>query len=119
MAFILFFLDIPRKFGELDFKNLIFELDFPGTALCVGAITCLLLGFTWGGSQYAWTNARVLSLLILGGLFAIGFVVDQVLLGDYATISKRLILNRNVLGCCLFVCCLGAAQFVLIYYVSF
>lgn len=77
-----------------------------------------MLAVQWGGSKYPWTNARIIALFILFGLLAIGFVVDQVILGDHATVQKCFITNRNVWGTCAFAFCLGASQFVLIYYVS-
>jgi hypothetical protein len=118
ISFILLYLEIPKKQIGLGFQQSIWQLDIPGTTFFVGAITCLLLGLTWGGSRYNWRNARIIALFVLGGVFIILFILDQIWLGNKATISKRLISNRNVWGSCAFVACLGAAQFVLIYYVS-
>ncbi|GAA6033655.1 hypothetical protein JCM8097_004368 [Rhodosporidiobolus ruineniae] len=41
----------------------IFALDYVGTVLMLGTITCLLLALQWGGEKYAWSSPTI------GGLF--------------------------------------------------
>ena len=48
-------------------------LDYPGSALIMGATVALLLALTWGGSRLAWGSAEILTLLgaslVLAALF--------------------------------------------------
>lgn len=117
MTFILLFLNIPAKHKPPTPSELLKKMDLPGTVMFVGALTCIMMAVQWGGSRYPWRDGRIIALFVLFGLLAVGFVIDQVILGDRATVQKRLITNRNVWGSCLFAFCLGASQFVLIYYV--
>ncbi|BGP12136.1 hypothetical protein JCM10213_004701 [Rhodosporidiobolus nylandii] len=41
----------------------LFALDYLGTVLMLGTITCLLLPLQWGGEKYAWSSGTI------GGLF--------------------------------------------------
>ncbi len=38
------------------------KVDYLGSALLVGAVTCLLLITVWGGRTYAWSSVQILSL---------------------------------------------------------
>jgi EmrB/QacA subfamily drug resistance transporter len=49
------------------------SIDWLGSALLVGAISTLLLGTSWGGSQYAWSSPVIL------GLFAAAAVLTLLL----------------------------------------
>jgi hypothetical protein len=48
-------------------------LSHSGNILVVASTTSVMIGLTWGGVQYAWSSARILTSLILGcvglGLF--------------------------------------------------
>jgi EmrB/QacA subfamily drug resistance transporter len=50
-------------------------IDLLGAALFTIAVTTLLLGVTWGGTEYAWTSPMIIGLLSMGvvgsGLFLI------------------------------------------------
>ena len=53
------------------------ELDPLGCVLMVAGLVSLLLGFTWGGSRYAWTSPQELGLFALAGLLLVSFVVHE------------------------------------------
>jgi hypothetical protein len=57
-------------------------------------------------------------MFVLFGVLITAWIASQALQGERATVSPRLIKDRNVIGACAFAFCLGASQFVLIYYVS-
>ncbi|KAK5049302.1 hypothetical protein LTR84_004231 [Exophiala bonariae] len=52
-------------------------LDLPGSALLTTGLTSFLTGLNLGGSLYPWTNARVLTTLILGALILVAFGVYE------------------------------------------
>ncbi|MBW7850938.1 MAG: MFS transporter [Rhodospirillales bacterium] len=54
---------ISRALARLAKRRQGLEIDYPGAALMVGAIVCLLLALTWGGRAYAWTSPVILGLV--------------------------------------------------------
>lgn len=81
------------------------------------AIICLLLALQWGGSKYEWKNGRIIALLVIAGLLIIGFLAIQVWKQEDATVPPRVFKNRNVWGSAWFGAMLGAAFFVMVYYI--
>ncbi|WP_181804405.1 MDR family MFS transporter [Streptomyces shenzhenensis] len=53
------------------------RIDYLGAALLTLGITSIVLVTTWGGSQYAWTSARIMELIAIGVVALIGFVFWQ------------------------------------------
>lgn len=49
------------------------SIDYLGSALLAGALTSLLLGLVWGGSQYAWDSWQILSLFAVSAFTFIIF----------------------------------------------
>lgn len=117
-AFIIPFFTIKRrgKKNEATFKQQLKKFDLEGTALFLPAIICLLLALQWGGSKYAWGSARIIALLVLFVVLIGGFIAVQWWKQEDATVPPRVFLNRNVWGSALFGAMLGAAFFVMVYY---
>jgi EmrB/QacA subfamily drug resistance transporter len=40
------------------------QIDWLGSALIVAAVVCLILATTWGGVQYGWTSATIVTLVL-------------------------------------------------------
>lgn len=53
------------------------RIDFLGSALLVGAVTCLLLVAVWGGTEYEWGSATIVGLAIAGAVLVALFVVQE------------------------------------------
>ncbi|GAA6053549.1 hypothetical protein JCM3770_005189 [Rhodotorula araucariae] len=51
----------PRS--SLGFR--IFALDWVGTILMIGIITCLVLALQWGGEKYAWSDGPVVACFVV------------------------------------------------------
>lgn len=95
------------------------SFDLLGTFLFIPGVVCLLLALQWGGTKYAWNDGRIIALFVLFAMLIAGFVAVQVWLQEKATVPPRVFLNRTVWTCAAFAACLGAAFFVMVYYVSF
>lgn len=52
-------------------------IDYLGVVLLTVGITSIVLVTTWGGSEYAWTSARIMELIGIGVASLIGFVFWQ------------------------------------------
>lgn len=96
----------------------ILEIDILGTAIFIPAIVCLLLALQWGGSEYAWSNSKIIGLFVGFGLMIAIFIGIQFWKGDKGTLPPRMFKNRNVLPAMLFSLFFGAGFFPLVYYLS-
>jgi len=50
------------------------RLDVSGSVLMTGGLVAVLLGFTWGGSDYAWLSWQEVMLFVLGVLLLVALV---------------------------------------------
>ena len=114
----IFFTSPPRKDEtSIGFKARARQFDPIGTMLFIPCIICLLLALQWGGSKYAWSDAKIIALFVLFGILALAFGADQVWQQENATVPPRILKKRSILAASWFAACLGGAFFVLIYYV--
>ncbi|KAF2221931.1 major facilitator superfamily domain-containing protein [Elsinoe ampelina] len=101
MAIILFVLrkEIPIADSGKSIKEKFLELDPLGTALFLPSIVCLLLALQWGGSTYAWSNGRVVALLVVFALAQVAFWVLQFIRPENrVTVPMRIVFNRSIAG---------------------
>ncbi|KAK5080664.1 hypothetical protein LTR05_008368 [Lithohypha guttulata] len=89
------------------------QLDPLGFALIAPAITCLLFAIRWGGSEYSWSNYRVIVLFVVFGVCGVAFVAWQVRQKDKATVPPSIILQRSVLVGC--IASIGIGSVLVIY----
>ncbi|GAB1217404.1 hypothetical protein ATERTT37_006643 [Aspergillus terreus] len=116
-AFIVLFFKAPKSVKDKSgFKDQLGQLDLPGTAVFVPAIICILLALQWGGTKYAWSNARIIALFVLFGVLIIGFVLIQIWRQEKATVPPRVIKHRNAWAGAFFQTFMAAAFFVTVYY---
>ncbi|MEU9339292.1 MDR family MFS transporter [Streptomyces sp. NPDC048290] len=70
LALITVVLHLPRKRQQA-------RIDYPGALLLTLGITAIVLVTTWGGTEYAWTSARIMELTGIGVAALVGFVFWQ------------------------------------------
>jgi MFS family permease len=92
-------------------------MDLPGTLALVPGVICFLLALQWGGAKYAWTNGRIIALLVVAVCLFVAFIAIQIRSGERATVPPRIFANRNIWGSAIFGACLTACFFVMVYYV--
>ncbi|MFI1567747.1 MDR family MFS transporter [Streptomyces sp. NPDC020490] len=63
-------LHLPRKRSKAG-------IDYLGVGLLTVGITSIVLVTTWGGTEYAWTSARIMELIGIGVAALVGFVFWQ------------------------------------------
>ncbi|MFB8776598.1 MDR family MFS transporter [Streptomyces broussonetiae] len=61
-------LHLPRKRSQA-------RIDYLGAGLLTVGITAIVLVTTWGGTEYAWTSARIMELTAIGVVALVGFVL--------------------------------------------
>ena len=116
---IAFFFQSPPRTDQssIGFKERAKQFDPIGTFFFMPAIICLLLALQWGGSRYAWSDGRIIALLVIFGVLAIAFVAVQIWQQENATVPPRIFKQRSILSGTIFSASLGASFFVLIYWV--
>lgn len=120
MVFIAFFYDGSRggkrAFKSTRFRSQIARFDLAGTFTFVSATICLLLALSWGGTTYAWDNARIIALLTVAGVLFCSFVGVEYWRKDSAIIPLRLLRRRSISAAIWFGLCLGGVFFVNVFY---
>ncbi|EPD56479.1 MULTISPECIES: MDR family MFS transporter [Streptomyces] len=81
-----FYINLPLGIFALGLISVVLHLpkkrakagiDYLGVVLLTVGITAIVLVTTWGGTQYAWTSARIMELIGIGVASLIGFVFWQ------------------------------------------
>lgn len=94
------------------------RLDPAGTLLLMGSMTCLILALQWGGTSYAWSNVRVIVLLVVAGVALIGWVTWQMMvMGELATVPRRIVAQRSMPFTMFYSFAQGGVNFGVLYFV--
>ena len=109
---------VPDATKGTRLKQRLNQLDIEGTVLFSACIICLLLAIEWGGANWTWSNGRIIALFVMFGVTLVAFCVVQARKKEMAMIPPRVAGNRNVWSCGLYSAMLGAAFYILVYYVS-
>ncbi|KAF4637551.1 hypothetical protein G7Y89_g520 [Cudoniella acicularis] len=105
----------PVKAGTT-FKTKLAQLDPLGTLCFLPSIVCLILALQWGGSQYAWSNARIIVLLVLFAILLTCFIIIQIWKGEQATVPPHVFKQRSIVCGFIFSICLGSSMALMTYY---
>lgn len=65
---------VPASVPTKDFKGNVKKIDFYGVFTGSAAIILILIPISGGGSYFEWDSPMVISMLVLGGVFALAFV---------------------------------------------
>ena len=117
---IILYLKISRKNNAAGHSiwHRVKQLDLIGASILVPGIVMLLLALQWGGTEYAWSNSRIIGLFVGFALAIILFIGVQYRLGEAGTFPPRVVKNRNVISAMLFSFFFGAGFFALIFYIA-
>ncbi|KAF2871372.1 MFS general substrate transporter [Massariosphaeria phaeospora] len=96
IAILFLYREPKRPDSDLDAREKLANIDVGGTVLFVTSIVMLFIALQIGGTDFAWTNIRVLICFIISGICLAGFGFLQWRLGERATIPPRLLRNRSV-----------------------
>ena len=87
-----------ERLNGMTFRQKLAQLDYIGSVMILGIITCLLMALADGGNKYAWSNWRIIFEFVLGGVLIIAFVGWQLYLDERALIPKAVFKNRTVIA---------------------
>ncbi|MEU3662184.1 MDR family MFS transporter [Streptomyces sp. NPDC032940] len=80
-------LHLPKKRSDA-------RIDYLGAVLLTVGITAIVLVTTWGGTEYAWTSARIMELIGIGVAALVGFVFWQTRAAE-PVVPLHIFRNRN------------------------
>ena len=98
MVFVIFTPNIKPPDAVADtLKGKLKQLDPIGFILLAPATISIIFALQWGGVKFAWSDARIIALFVLAGVFGIGFICSQLFL-EGGTIPGDIIKQRSVLA---------------------
>ncbi|KAK5371064.1 hypothetical protein LTR20_007329 [Exophiala xenobiotica] len=117
MVLIFFLLQVPdRPSTNKPLKQKLQQLNVLGLLALFPGIVCLCLALQWGGTTYAWSEGRIVALLVLAFVLLIGFVLIQIWKPEQATVQPRIFIQRSIMSGFWASCCTGAHQTLFVYY---
>ncbi|KAF0323564.1 hypothetical protein GQ607_009245 [Colletotrichum asianum] len=111
----LFFM--PLRKVTRDWKVKTRAIDFVGILLALAGTTSLMLGLTWGGGEYPWASAAVLTTLPVGFFICVVFVLWQWKGPRYPLVPLDIFRARMTIGACITMAINGWNFVVQVYYI--
>lgn len=98
IAFVLVLVSLDIEHEHTSLWTGLCAIDWCGIIAFLACALPILLGLTFGGSLYAWTDARVLSLILVG-VFMIGpFIYSEAKIARYPLMPLKLFRDRSNLA---------------------
>jgi len=96
VSIIMLFAFLQVKYVKAPFSERIQQIDYIGNTLVIGSTTSILYALTYAGTAYPWSDARILTSLIIGIFGMIGFHTFQASrFPKYPTMPPRLFAHRT------------------------
>ncbi|KAJ2523634.1 hypothetical protein GGI11_001371 [Coemansia sp. RSA 2049] len=95
VVLILKYIPLPKPSATSTREKLL-RIDFGGALIMTFGIVFILLALSWGGREYSWSSARVLSFLIIGVIAVLGFFYYENKIPSEPILPFRLLRTRNV-----------------------
>ncbi|WQF87717.1 Putative major facilitator superfamily, MFS transporter superfamily [Colletotrichum destructivum] len=92
------------------------KFDLPGTTLLLASLVCLMLALQWGGGEYPWSDARIITVLVVFVVTILPWMALQYFQGDDATVPLSIVNQRSVAASNLYLLFLNGAFGVFIFY---
>ncbi|KAH8694979.1 putative efflux pump antibiotic resistance protein [Talaromyces proteolyticus] len=92
------------------------QLDPLGTLAFLPSIVCLILALQWGGTQYSWSNGRIIALFVVFGVLMVAFILIQKWKQETASVPPRFVKKRSIVSGSFFSLCVGGCMILIVYY---
>ena len=119
LTLIFFFHPQKHSRAKESFRQKLQHLDAVGNFLLITAVIMLLLALQWGGVTYAWSDARIIGLLVGAGIESLIFFAWLVYHGDAALIPLGVISQRTVAASFTSAFFLSGTLLILTYYLPY
>lgn len=110
-----FALKLPKPTQDSIWKKCL-KFDYAGALTLAGGTVCILLGISWGGNAFEWSDSRVIGTLVGGAATLVAFYFVEQKVRD-PLIDASLFHNRTVLAITAAEFFYGANLIGLMYYV--
>lgn len=94
------------------------RLDPLGLLFFVPSMICFILALQWGGTTYAWSELRIIGLLVTFAVTFVSFLVVEYKFPETAMAPPRVVLNRSVGGAMIFVFFMAGGMMNAVYYIA-
>ena len=104
-AIILVYFHTPpqAKPATASLREKVLNIDTVGTMLVISALICILLDMQWGGTTKSWSSSDVIGTLVGFVLLTLLFTLNEIWQGERALMVPRILKQRIVATCCLYV----------------
>lgn len=92
-----------RSNVEMRLKDTVLSFDPLGVFLVTGSLVCFFLALQWGGTTKPWSSGVVIALLVVWIVATITWVVFEWFQKDRALMAPRILANRHLAACCVFI----------------
>ncbi|KAG0225852.1 hypothetical protein BGW41_004482 [Actinomortierella wolfii] len=75
IAFVAIFLNLPMPKGSL--KDKLRRIDVIGSITLLCTVILLLLPLSWGGTEYPWSDGRIIGMLVAGFVMVVVFILIE------------------------------------------
>ncbi|OLY77925.1 putative MFS-type transporter [Smittium mucronatum] len=117
MSFLVVFFIVKVKPSTGDVREKVKRIDFIGVALLMAGLIMILLALNWGGSEYSWSSARILCLLIIGIIIIGLFVFYDIKYPAEPLVPMSIFKIRNIALCLSSQFFLGYGMYGIIFYI--
>jgi hypothetical protein len=94
-AFLLILLFLDIKHEHTTFIRGIKAIDWLGMFTFLGFTSMLLLGLDFGGAIFPWDSAKVIALLVVGGLMIFAFIYSEARVAKFPLIPMSLFKSKT------------------------
>lgn len=95
MASVLIVLCLDIRHEHTSFVDGIKAVDWIGILTFLGFTLMILLGLDFGGVLFSWDSAKIICLLVVGGLMIFAFVFTEARIAKYPLIPMSLFKRRT------------------------
>ncbi|CAG8623447.1 8796_t:CDS:10 [Ambispora gerdemannii] len=88
------FLSLRSVYGSI--KEKLARIDILGSFLTFVSIVCLILPTNWGGSEYEWSNWRIILLYCIGGILVLLLIYVELRVAIEPVIPPSVFMYRTV-----------------------
>ncbi|MCJ1439371.1 hypothetical protein MMC27_008763 [Xylographa pallens] len=119
LALLLLFFKTPHeaKPAQAKLQEKLLSMDPIGIALILAALTCILLDMEWGGTTKPWSSPDVIGTLVGFVFLAFLFIVNETWQGERALMVPRILRQRTIATCCIYVFFQSGGNFLFTYYI--
>ena len=105
----------PRP--QQTWMQILWSLDPLGQMLFLPSIICVLIALQWAGTEYAWSNARIVVLMVFFAILLVAFIINELWMGPKATIPPKVASQRTVAASSCFAFFNYAQFFIFVYFI--